>query len=102
VTRAAINRTFLRASISWSILVSAKAYLFTGDHLAGDDDGGQQLHAWKGVCWYSWAEQTSSMAGLLDYRFSWVLPGHGRVLRAGSPAAMREKLAALIERMRGS
>ena len=75
-------------------------YLFTGDHLAGEDDGGAELHAWRGVCWYSWAEQTRSMEALLGHRFSWVLPGHGRVLRAGSPEAMREKLTRLIEKMR--
>ena len=75
-------------------------HLFTGDHLAGEDDGGAELHAWRDVCWYSWAEQTRSMERLLDHRFSWVLPGHGRVLRAGSAEAMRGKLERLVERMR--
>lgn len=83
-----------------AVLLYRDEYLFTGDHLAGDDDGSAELHAWRGVCWYSWAEQTRSMEKLLDWRFSWVLPGHGRVLRAASAEAMRSKLEALVERMR--
>ena len=52
-------------------------YLFTGDHLAWNA-AGDRLYAFRGACWYSWTEQTKSMARLLDYRFEWVLPGHGR------------------------
>lgn len=83
-------------------LLLRETFLFTGDHLAGDDDGGAELHAWRGVCWYSWEEQARSMERLLDHRFSWVLPGHGRVLHAGSPGRMRELLSRLIARMRGA
>ncbi len=53
------------------------SFLFTGDHLAWDPDE-ERLIAFRGACWYSWSEQTKSMARLLDYRFEWVLPGHGR------------------------
>ena len=73
-------------------------FLFTGDHLWGEDDG--SLGASRSVCWYSWKEQTRSMQRLLDYRFEWVLPGHGSPLRAESPRAMREKLEALVGRMK--
>ena len=73
-------------------------FLFTGDHLWGDGDGA--LGASRGVCWYSWSEQTKSMERLLDYSFEWVLPGHGEPVRAESPKQMREKLEALIARMR--
>jgi glyoxylase-like metal-dependent hydrolase (beta-lactamase superfamily II) len=73
-------------------------FLFTGDHLWGDGDGA--LGASRGVCWYSWSEQTKSMVRLLDYSFEWVLPGHGDPLRAESPKKMREKIEALIARMR--
>jgi glyoxylase-like metal-dependent hydrolase (beta-lactamase superfamily II)/ferredoxin len=52
-------------------------YLFTGDHLAWNERTGQ-LYAFRSACWYSWSEQIESMARLLDYRFEWVLPGHGR------------------------
>jgi hypothetical protein len=40
------------------------------------------------------------MARLLDFRFEWVLPGHGRRWRAPSCEAMRAELAALVARMR--
>ena len=52
-------------------------FLFTGDHLAWDESG-DRLYAFRNACWYSWSEQTESMQRLLDYRFEWVLPGHGR------------------------
>jgi glyoxylase-like metal-dependent hydrolase (beta-lactamase superfamily II)/ferredoxin len=58
-------------------------FLFTGDHLAWSDnrDG---LIAFRSVAWFSWRQQTESMKRLLDLRFEWVLPGHGR--RAHLPA----------------
>jgi hypothetical protein len=37
------------------------------------------------VAWYSWAEQTRSMAKLLNYEFEWVLPGHGDIHHADAP-----------------
>jgi glyoxylase-like metal-dependent hydrolase (beta-lactamase superfamily II)/ferredoxin len=74
-------------------------FLFTGDHLWGDEDTGR-LGAGRGVCWYSWPEQTRSMEKLLDFRFTWVLPGHGRLWRAPSPEAMREELRHLLASMR--
>lgn len=52
-------------------------FLFTGDHLAWNERTGH-LYAFRSACWYSWSEQIESMARLLDYRFEWVLPGHGR------------------------
>ena len=72
--------------------------MFTGDHLAWSDelapDGG--LIALRS--WYSWPEQTQSMRRLLDYRFEWVLPGHGR--RVHLPAdVMHSKLKDCVERM---
>jgi len=36
---------------------------------------------------------------LRDYRFQWVLPGHGRRFRASSPPAMRAALDEAIERI---
>ena len=52
-------------------------FLFTGDHLAWSPNRGH-LYAFRSACWYSWTEQIRSMERLLDYRFEWVLPGHGR------------------------
>lgn len=56
---------------------ASESFLFTGDHLAWDDEAGR-LEAWPDVCWYDWGEQTRSMRKLLDHDFDWVLPGHGR------------------------
>jgi glyoxylase-like metal-dependent hydrolase (beta-lactamase superfamily II)/ferredoxin len=74
-------------------LVYRERFLFTGDHLWWDEDE-LRLEMGRGVCWYSWAEQRRSLLRLRDYRFHWVLPGHGRRFRAASPAAM----AAEVER----
>lgn len=60
-----------------SVFLYRDRFLFTGDHLAWDPDD-EVLYAFRGACWYSWSEQIQSMERLLDYRFEWVLPGHGR------------------------
>ncbi len=73
--------------------------LFSGDHL-WYSDGASRLHASRGVCWFSWEEQIRSMQRLLDFRFEWVLPGHGRRYRARSAAAMRSEIEQLVGRMR--
>ena len=72
--------------------------LFSGDSLAWsfeEDD----LTAWREFCWYSWPEQTKSLARLLDFPFAWVLAGHGGS-KGLPPAEMHTRLAALIERMK--
>ena len=63
-------------------------FLFTGDHLAWSPEE-QTLTAFRDVCWYSWPEQTRSMARLLDYRFEWVLPGHSRIGHDTADAMLR-------------
>jgi glyoxylase-like metal-dependent hydrolase (beta-lactamase superfamily II)/ferredoxin len=75
-------------------------YLFTGDHLWGTDDG-TRLQASRSVCWHSWPEQLASLERLLDFRFEWVLPGHGRQFRAGSAAEMHDALKQLLQRLGG-
>lgn len=57
-------------------------FLFTGDHLAWDDEAGH-LEAWPDVCWHDWGEQTESMRRLAGWEVDWVLPGHGRGHRVG-------------------
>src|SRR5262249_32443121 len=57
-------------------LLLGERVLFSGDHLWGRGDG--TLGASRSVCWYSWREQTRSMERLREFRFEWVLPGHGR------------------------
>jgi glyoxylase-like metal-dependent hydrolase (beta-lactamase superfamily II)/ferredoxin len=63
------------------VLLYRDQALFTGDHLAWSPTR-NTLTAFRDVCWYSWALQTRSMKRLLDYRFEWVLPGHGRIHHA--------------------
>jgi glyoxylase-like metal-dependent hydrolase (beta-lactamase superfamily II)/ferredoxin len=72
-------------------------FLFTGDHLAWSDKR-RGLVAFRDVAWYSWREQTQSMKRLLELRFEWVLPGHGR--RGHLPqAAMHRNLIDCIDWM---
>ena len=76
------------------VFLYREKFLFTGDHLAWSDNRGR-LTAFRDVSWYSWPEQIKSMKRLLDYRFEWVLPGHGR--RVHLPAdAMRRSLMECI------
>ena len=81
-----------------AVLLYRDQYLFTGDHLAWSP-ARKALTAFRSACWYSWAAQTRSMQRLLDYRFEWVLPGHGRIHHA--PAGeMRAELGRCVEWMR--
>ena len=81
-----------------AVLLFAGKYLFTGDHLAFDREA-ERLTAFRDHCWYSWAEQTTSMEALLDYSFEYVLAGHGD--RVKLPAnVMREQLENLVSRMK--
>ncbi len=61
-----------------TVLLYQNKFLFTGDHLAWSPNR-NSLIAFRNACWYSWTEQTRSMAKLLNYNFEWVLPGHGRI-----------------------
>jgi glyoxylase-like metal-dependent hydrolase (beta-lactamase superfamily II) len=73
-------------------------YLFTGDHLAYSPRTGG-LTAFRRACWYDWGEQTRSMKRLLEHRFEWVLPGHGR--RHHAPAdQMHSSLVELVAWMK--
>jgi len=76
-------------------LLYRETFLFTGDHLWGDEDTGR-LGMSRSVCWYSWHEQVASLRRLLDHRFEWVLPGHGRRFRAPSAQAMRAAVETLL------
>jgi glyoxylase-like metal-dependent hydrolase (beta-lactamase superfamily II) len=74
-------------------------FLFTGDHLAWDRDT-RQLDAMRSVCWWSRDEQTKSMAKLLEFKFQWVLPGHGDRWRAESSEHMHAEMEKLVTEMR--
>jgi glyoxylase-like metal-dependent hydrolase (beta-lactamase superfamily II)/ferredoxin len=80
------------------VLLYRQQALFTGDHLAWSP-ARDTLIAFRDACWYSWSVQTRSMERLLDYRFEWVLPGHGRIHHA--PAAeMHEHLVGCVAWMK--
>ena len=79
------------------VLLVDDRYLFTGDHLNWDRDE-RRLAASRDYCWHSWDQQIGSMRRLVEFRFEWVLPGHGQ--RVQLPAdEMRRELLRLIETM---
>jgi glyoxylase-like metal-dependent hydrolase (beta-lactamase superfamily II)/ferredoxin len=79
------------------VLLYKDTFFFTGDHLWWDRDE-NRLGASRDYCWWNWPEQIASLRNLLDYPFSWVLPGHGD--RVHLPAdQMRAKLAELVHRL---
>jgi len=82
-------------------LLYRRTFLFTGDHLWWNPDRGI-LSASRSFNWYSWDEQLRSLERLLDFEFTWVLPGHGRSFRAESPAAMHRELQRGLARLRAA
>jgi len=81
------------------VLLYRSETLFTGDHLAWSPER-RTLIAFRDACWYSWAVQTRSMERLLQYRFEWVLPGHGRMHQAPADE-MHAHLVRCVEWMKG-
>lgn len=82
------------------VLLYKNQFLFSGDHLWWSPNF-QSLYASPNVCWYNWDEQTTSMERLTDYRFEWVLPGHGRRFHADAEE-MHQQMLACVERMKAS
>ena len=82
-----------------AVLLYREKFLFTGDHLAWSLRR-RRLVAFRDANWYSWPATIRSMERLLDFRFEWVLPGHGSWYRAESPAAMRRELEACVAWMK--
>jgi glyoxylase-like metal-dependent hydrolase (beta-lactamase superfamily II)/ferredoxin len=80
-----------------AVLLYRDRYLFTGDHLAWSPTR-NALTAFRTACWYSWPVQTRSMRRLLDFRFEWVLPGHGRIHHAPAEE-MHAELGRCVEWM---
>jgi len=72
-----------------TVLLYENRVLFTGDHLCWSVSQ-QQLIGFRDFCWYSWPEQMRSMARLRDYRFEWVLPGHGKRFHADAEQMQQE------------
>jgi glyoxylase-like metal-dependent hydrolase (beta-lactamase superfamily II) len=72
--------------------------LFAGDSLAWSMKE-QDLVAFRDACWHSWTALASSLRKLADYRFEWLLPGHGWPIHLAADE-MAARLRALVERMR--
>lgn len=80
------------------VLLFDERFLFTGDHLYFDRHQ-QHLAAFHDYCWHSWPQQIESMQRLTQYRFEWVLPGHGQRVHLAGPE-MQRQLTELVGRMR--
>ena len=80
-----------------TVLLYDNRFLFTGDHLAWSPTHAH-LIAFRRHNWFSWPETIRSMARLKDYRFEWILPGHGRPARFGADE-MRQKVGDCVEWM---
>src|SRR5207302_2161480 len=79
------------------VLLFQDRFLFSGDHLDWDRDA-RRLAASEDYCWYSRRQQAESMERLADFRFEWVLPGHGqKVLLPANE--MRAQILRLAEMM---
>jgi glyoxylase-like metal-dependent hydrolase (beta-lactamase superfamily II) len=72
--------------------------LFAGDSLAWSMRA-HDLVAFRDACWYSWSALTASLERLADYRFEWLLPGHGWPAHRAAHE-MKARLDALVARMR--
>ena len=79
------------------VLLFDEKFLLTGDHLYWNRDE-QRLDAFEDYCWYSWPRQIESLRRLGEYRFEWVLPGHGQRVRLDA-AVMQGQMRELVERM---
>ena len=80
------------------VLLFDERFLFTGDHLDWDRHE-QRLDASRDYCWYSWPKQIESMQRLAQFRFEWVLPGHGQKIHLPADE-MKQQVLALVDRMR--
>jgi len=77
-----------------SALLYDERFLFTGDHLWWEPET-RSLQAPRRLVWRS-REMVQSLEKLLDYRFEWVLAGHGDRIKL-TPEAMRSQLRLLVE-----
>ncbi len=77
------------------VLLYRERFLFTGDHLWWDPHT-RSLEAPTRLIWKRWTLM-DSIRKLLDYRFEWVLAGHGDRICL-PPSEMRAQLQALVER----
>lgn len=81
-----------------SVLLYRNRFLFSGDHLwwSRERNG---LSASRDFCWYSFPEQLKSLARLKDFRFEWVLPGHGEAKKL-PVEYIKDSLESLLKRFK--
>ena len=78
------------------VLLFQNRFLFTGDHLAWNRTN-RRLEAFRDYCWHSWEQQTESMQRLAEYRFEWVLPGHGQRIRLPADEMTRQMQELVVQ-----
>ncbi len=81
-----------------TVLNYKRKFLFSGDHLAYSAEL-NQLIAFRNHCWYSWDKQIESVEKLIDYYWWWLLPGHGRRIKA-HPEAFKIHVEKCVEWMK--
>lgn len=74
-----------------------KQFLFSGDHLAYSKKL-NQLISWKAYS-SSWQKQIESVEKLIEYYWSWLLPGHGKRIKA-HPEAYKLHIERCVEWMK--
>ena len=82
-----------------SALLYDSRFLFSGDHLWWDPDA-RSLEAPRRLVWRSRA-MVQSIEKLLNYRFEWVLPGHGDRVKLPS-GEMQAHLRFLVDQRRSA
>ncbi|MDD9898192.1 MAG: MBL fold metallo-hydrolase [Candidatus Melainabacteria bacterium] len=75
-----------------------RQFLFSGDHISYSARL-NQLISWKRYCQYSWDKQIESVEKLIEYYWAWLLPGHGRRIKA-HPEAYKLHIEQLVEWMK--
>jgi glyoxylase-like metal-dependent hydrolase (beta-lactamase superfamily II)/ferredoxin len=80
-------------------LLYRETFLFTGDHLWWNPAKGR-LSAGRSVCWHDWEAQLASLERLLDFRFRWVLPGHGAPRAFKDAGEARAELGRALDALR--
>lgn len=78
-------------------LLCKKKFLFSGDHIAYSKKL-NQLIVFKNYCQYSWDKLYESVEHLLKIDFEWLLPGHGRRIKA-HPQAFKPHIEKCLEWM---
>lgn len=70
-------------------------FMFTGDHLFYSA-AKNRVYASQSVNWYSWDVQKESLKKLLQYKFNWIMPGHGGWVEK-SPHEYHEEIKDMLD-----